>query len=233
MARGTIVAAAALAVLSMIVSACGFRPLYASLDEEGAGGVLGRIELGAVRGPSDARDQVQSILSRRLPTEDGNERYTMDINLRESRRGVSVSIDNNTRRFNYQLIATVVYLDRQTKMRRVQSLTSEVSYAVVPSQYATLVGQEDAIRRAAIDIVRKIEIDAAFYAQGRAIKESDASILENTNQRDPLPDLRETTPLRGGAVEQNAPADPATKPEVQAPEVLEDISTEKQDGETP
>lgn len=174
---------------ALAVSSCGFTPLYGSLDEGSKGGVLGQVQLGDVRGPEDARDFMRETLGTRLPRPNGDERYTMSINLSETRQAVSVNIDSNTRRFNYLLVGRITYVDQDTKERRVQNLSSQVSFGVVPSQYASLIGREDAVRRAVIDLARKIETDAALYAQGRAPQESDSNILQVTDQRDPLRNL--------------------------------------------
>jgi len=171
------------------VSACGFTPLYGSIDDETVGGALGQIKLGSITGPNEAIDYMRETLGSRLPRPNGDERYTVSVSLRERRQAVSVNIDSNTRRFNYSLVGTIVYVDAETKKRRVQNLSSEVSFGVVPSQYASLIGREDAVRRAVIDLARKIETDAALYAQGRAPQESEAGILQGTDQRDPLRNL--------------------------------------------
>lgn len=176
----------ALALLLLALGGCGFRPLYASVEGEADGGALGRVEVGPIRGPRDARDLMRDTLASRFPPMDGDERYVLAVNLDEVRQAVSVTIDNNARRFNYQLTGNILYLDRETGEQRTQNLQSVVSFAIVPSQYASLVGREDAVRRAVIDLARKIETDAALYAQGRATQTSEGGLFRGNTQRDPL-----------------------------------------------
>ncbi|GGY45956.1 LPS assembly lipoprotein LptE [Parvularcula lutaonensis] len=174
---------------ALALSGCGFRPLYASgLDGE-LGGPLGDVSIGDVRGPQDARDLMRSTLSKRLPPQDGDERYQMAIDLREQRRAVSVNIDSNARRFNYTLTGKVTYTDKETGERRVQNLQSVASFAVTPSQYASLVAREDAVRRAVLDLARKIELDAAFYAQDVAPTTSNETLFPESNTLDAVRQL--------------------------------------------
>ena len=195
-----------LALACFVVSSCGFTPLYGSHDEGSRGGVLGQVKLDHVRGPDDARDFMRETLGTRLPRPNGDERYSMSIDLRETRQAVSVNIDSNTRRFNYLLVGTITYIDQETDQRRVQNLSSQVSFGVVSSQYSSLIGREDAVRRAVIDLARKIETDAALYAQGRAPQESDSTILQVTDQRDPLRNLEREAEAEAEA-EQEAPTE--------------------------
>lgn len=194
-----------LASLSLLVlTACGFKPLYATGEEGALGGALAEIELGSVRGPDESRDQMRTVLARRLPEAPEEQRFTMSVQLRERTQAVSVNIDSNARRFNYTLIASVAYTDKKTKQRRRQNLQSVSSFAVVPSQYASLVAREDAVRRAVIDLARKIEIDAALYAEGRAPDTSDGSLFQETGGRDPLNRLEQEAEREQRIEEQEA-----------------------------
>lgn len=171
------------------LAGCGFRPLYATSLEGELGGALGAISVEAVRGPADARDFMRTTLDKRLPPQDGDERFRVAIDLREQRRAVSVNIDSNARRFNYTLTGRVTYTDTETGERRVQNLQSVASFAVTPSQYASLVAREDAVRRAVLDLARKIELDAAFYAQDAAPTTSDATLFPDSNTLDAVRQL--------------------------------------------
>ncbi|MEM9837534.1 MAG: hypothetical protein AAF830_00120 [Pseudomonadota bacterium] len=179
----------AVLILLLFVSACGFKPLYATGDGPEETAALNQVRLGAVRGPTVSRDIMRTELGDTFRSTSGDERYLLSVNLRETTRAISVTVESNVRRFNYQLTANIAYADKETGEQRRQNLQSVVSYAVVPSQYATLVGQEDAKRRAVIDLVRKIETDAALYVQGRPTAESQGSIFRGNNQRDPLSNL--------------------------------------------
>ncbi|MEE4207731.1 MAG: hypothetical protein V2I43_00510 [Parvularcula sp.] len=178
----------ALVVLPFLAS-CGFTPLYSSVGDEGAGEILSEVAIAPIMGPEAARLELHDALSTVLPDSSEGERYTVEIVLREQRRGVAVTLDNNTRRFDYRLLATVLYTDNETGEKRRQNLQSVVSYGVVSSQYATLVGQEDAVRRAAVALARKIETDLLLYVRGRAPEGSQEDIFKNDERRDPLRQL--------------------------------------------
>jgi hypothetical protein len=179
----------AAALLCLALGGCGFRPLYA-VPAEGSEqqAILKTIAVEAVTGPR--APQATRIMAKELPerfADPGSDaRYTMQVRLNERNQGVSVTIDSNTRRFNYSLSGQIRYTDRKSNEVRVQNLRSIVSYAVVPSQYATLVGREDAIRRAVLDLSRKIEVDAILYANGGAAETSDGGLLDTPTDQDPL-----------------------------------------------
>ncbi|NNU15657.1 hypothetical protein HK107_04915 [Parvularcula sp. ZS-1/3] len=188
----------------LVLTACGFKPLYATGGQGALGGALAEIELGAIRGPDEPRDQMRTVLARRLPEAADEQRFAMSVQLRERTQAVSVTIDSNARRFNYTLIASVSYTDNETNTRRRQNLQSVSSFAVVPSQYASLVAREDAVRRAVIDLARKIEIDAALYAEGRAPDTSDGGLFQETGGRDPLRRLEQEAEREQRIEEQEA-----------------------------
>lgn len=175
-----------IALVAFALSSCGFKPLYATPSGGNAGGALAEVALGDVRGPDDARDLMRTTLKQRLPDPGGEQRYLVSVDLRERTQAVSVTIDSNARRFNYTLTGRVLYVDQSTGTRRTQNLQSVASFAVVPSQYASLVAREDAVRRAVIDLAQKIEIDAAFYAEGAAPDASNESLFIGTDNNDPL-----------------------------------------------
>jgi LPS-assembly lipoprotein len=196
--------AALVALAALGLAACGFRPLYAVTDGEKGRPGLSDIEFTAVRGPKAPRDIMRDTLGRRLPENVDEPRYTAAVDLREQAVAVSVSIDSNARRFNYTLTAAVAYTDRATGERRRQTLQSIASYAVVPSQYASLIAREDAVRRASIDLSRKIEADAVLYAAGQAPQASDDDLFEREGRNDSLRQLEDEAERQREAEEEDA-----------------------------
>ena len=159
--------AALLAPLAL--TACGFTPLYSTQGETGVAREIRDIHLAQLTGPPDASHFVQSALAVSLPGDKGeNSRYTLTIRLRDQRRAIAVTRSADTTRFDYFLNATYELTDMVTGEKRRQRLDTVVSYGVVDSQYASLVGREDAVRRAALEIARKVELDIALYLKGRA-----------------------------------------------------------------
>lgn len=187
---------------ALALSSCGFEPLYASAEGQQLGGALSEMEVGDIRGPAAPRDQMRAVLASTLPVSTADNRYRFDVDLSDQMRAVSVNIDSNARRFNYTLRGRVTYTDQETGERRTQNLQSIVSFAIVPSQYATLVGREDAVRRATIDLARKIEIDAALYARGKATPTSDEGLFRDSAGRDPLRRLEQEAEAQANEQEQ-------------------------------
>ena len=208
---------AVLFALVLALAGCGFRPLYGSLDENSEiGGALAQVDFSEVRGPDVARDTLRETLAKRFPPAAEEQKFEMKIQLREIRQAVSVNIDSTARRFNYTLIARITYTDRETGTTRRQNIQSVASFAVTSSQYASLVAREDAIRRAVIDIARKIEIDAALYAAGKAPATSGENLFNTTSREDPLRRLEDEARLDDDGVEEqpdpNAPPPPVEIP---------------------
>ena len=166
MRRRTLATLAGLALLPSL-QACGFSPLYAT-DEGGIRSELRSVAIGEVAGPPDIAYYTQGALTDALPRGDAAPRYTLAMSLREQTRAIAVTRSSDTTRFDYQVRAAYTLTDNETGAQRRNSVQSVVSYGVVASQYASLVGREDAVRRAALDLSRRIETDVALYLKGRA-----------------------------------------------------------------
>jgi len=176
-----------LLALALFLSACGFQPLYATLEDEEAGTEeLGAFYIEDITGPKDARQEVEDAMRTRMPDTGVKKTHAVTIALRDTRRAVAVRISSDTQRFDYTLVAGLQYRDLETDEVRRQSIRSIVSYGVVDSQYASLVGREDAVRRAAVDLARKIEVDMALFLRDRAPSSSGGALIDNNPNDDPL-----------------------------------------------
>ena len=174
MRRRTLATLAGLALLPSL-PACGFSPLYGT-DEGGIRSELRSVTVGEVQGPPDIAYYMQGALADVLPQGDAAPRYTLAMSLREQTRAVAVTRSSDTTRFDYRVRATYTLTDNETGAQRVSGVQSIVSYGVVASQYASLVGREDAVRRAALDLSRRIETDVALYLKGRAPESGTVSL---------------------------------------------------------
>ncbi|MEO1658765.1 MAG: hypothetical protein AAFR65_13705 [Pseudomonadota bacterium] len=173
--------------LALVLGACGFQPLYGEIeDEERTSDQLGAFYIESITGPKDARTEVEDAMRVRVPSANGNETHAVSIALRDTRRGVAVRISSDTQRFDYTLVATLSYRNLETDEVRRQTIRSIVSYGVVDSQYASLVGREDAVRRAAVDLTRKIEVDMALFLRDRAPDNSGGELINNDPSDNPL-----------------------------------------------
>lgn len=158
--------ALALAFL-LACSACGFSPLYQTTADSNIEASLGEITLAEMSGPDQAARLLLDEMQRTLPLKPSGGRYDLRIKTSERRRSVVVTRAAETTRFDYDLRANYVLTDTETGARRRQSLNALVNYGIVDSQFASLVGEREAIRRAAQELARKIEIDIALFLKGR------------------------------------------------------------------
>jgi hypothetical protein len=147
---------------------------------------------------------MREAVEKRMPESTAQPRYLAEVALREQAVAVSVSIDSNALRFNYTLTGVVTYTDTETGQKRLQTIQSIASYANVPSQYASLVAREDAVRRAAIDLARKLEADAALYVAGQAPLTVGEDLFEREGRNDSLRQLEDEAARRRQREEEDA-----------------------------
>ena len=172
--------ACALALLAL--GGCGFTPLYATAGE-GIQSEMRGVVVGTVTGPPDAAYYTEDALRDVLPGGDAA-RYALEVQLRDSRQAVAVTRQADTTRFDYLLNARYTLRDLETGEARQNTIRTTISYGVVESQYASLVGREDAVRRAALDLARRVETDVALYLKGRAPETSRVPISDVLDARD-------------------------------------------------
>lgn len=160
---------ALLAVVSLGLSACGFTPLYSTGGDSRVSEGLRSIEVGAINAEPEIARQVSRELKTLLPEPSGGQPgYTFSISLRENRAATVVRRSAATTRFDYTLSGTYTLTDRTSgEVVHRQKVSAKTSYGVVSSQYASLVGREDAVRRAAVEIARRLEADMALFFAGR------------------------------------------------------------------
>ena len=151
-------------ILAPALSACGFTPLYADRDLNLTEALSG-ISVARIVEPADAGFILEKELRDRFATA-GTARYDLKVDLRERRSTLAVTREANIVRNNYTLTANYTLTNRTTGEKYTNSRFAVTGYGIVPSQYASLVGQEDAIRKAAIDVAEQIELDLVLYLKG-------------------------------------------------------------------
>jgi len=183
-------------VLSLpALSGCGFTPLYATDGPTAVAKELSSVQIADLEGPANAGRYFQRALSDNLASNAATAtRYQLAVELKEQRRAIAVTVSANTRRFDYYLYGTYILTDTLKNETRKKRLDAVVSYGVVESQYASLVGREDAERRAAEELARKMELDIALFLKGRAPK----------NTGIVLPDVFDEELIEGGIPEKRA-----------------------------
>lgn len=162
--RGGPVRAAAIAFACLVLTGCGFHPMY-------GGGRLAP-ELASIyveplpeNDGYELRNQLIDLLG-----SDGREagkRYFLKVVINEESNGVALQNDATITRYNDTLTASYVLTDANGKQVTSGSQTSLASYNVSNAPYSTLVVQKDSDRRAADDLADRIRMDLGAYFSGR------------------------------------------------------------------
>ncbi|NHK28123.1 hypothetical protein FF098_009430 [Parvularcula flava] len=147
--------------LSAMTAACGFSPLYA---ERGAGlqASLSGIDITRIESQTDAGYLLQSELQRRFQTGAASS-YALDIVLDEKTLSEAITRQANTVQYTIRLRADYVLRDLDGKVVIDDNTVAITSYGAVPSQYATLVAREEAIRVASQMLADDIEMDLVLH----------------------------------------------------------------------
>lgn len=167
-----IMTAAALLGVTLVLGACGFRPLYAHNPAGGAGGQQSVTALAAVKVNVIAEREGQMMrtaLQRRLAVRPSGApaRYTLSVKLKEAVRKLAVERNSFATRANLMLTATYSL----TRISDGRQLTnghprSVASYNILSSQYATLAAQTDARARAIDALADDIHARLASHFTG-------------------------------------------------------------------
>jgi LPS-assembly lipoprotein len=166
---------AVVAVASLTLSACGFTPLYSA---QGPGGPAMRETFAAIYvdkvegGDSRAGMHIRNYLLDALNPNGmpSAPEMRLKIRLRESRRGLAIQDDSSITRYNYQLVAEYQLVGADGKIIDLGVARALAAYNVVDSQYATLVGRQNAVERAAHDVGESIKLRL-----GLALRDPEAS----------------------------------------------------------
>lgn len=154
------------ALLALGLSGCGFTPIYAERDGNILAG-MSSIRMAPVLVPERAGYAFQTAMAERLQN-DGSAKYDLDLELKERRTSLAVTRAEDTIRYSYELTAKYTITDRESGETYKNEKTARASYGVVASQYASLVGEEDAVRKAAQDLADQVELDLVLYLKNRA-----------------------------------------------------------------
>jgi LPS-assembly lipoprotein len=167
---GAVKVAALLATL--VLSACGFRPLYGAGPDQPQSYVVR--ELGAIQvglGP-DRVDQVVygNLLDRLTPYGVPQEpRYRLALQLNESKQGVALERDATVSRFNLALEVGFTLQDAVTGESLFSGgVRAVAAYNVLRSEFANVIAERDARDRAARDIADEIKTRLSVYFRGLA-----------------------------------------------------------------
>jgi len=163
-------------LLSALAGGCGFHPLYARSEANpGAQRIFGSIFVDPIESETagyELRNTLIDLLQARASP--NNATYRLDVTLTEKRGGIVeqnevVAGVNETdiTRYNYSLVADYKLLDAKGNVVTKGTSATLAAYNVVNSPYSTLIGQQDAYKRAADDVAQRIRLDlGVFFANG-------------------------------------------------------------------
>lgn len=155
--------AAGCAGLVAMIAGCGFTPLYADRSANLVGN-LSQIEVARIESTSEAGFILESELQKTLGT--GASSYVLEVELDETIRSQAITRQADTVLYDYVLTADYQLFDTATESLIEDRKQAIISYGAAPSQFATQVAKEDAIRRAAEQIADEIELDLVLYFNG-------------------------------------------------------------------
>ncbi|MEZ5893551.1 MAG: hypothetical protein R3C58_10500 [Parvularculaceae bacterium] len=147
----------AIITCALLLSGCGFRPLYATAENEAPLSRLVRVE--NVGGPDTIAPQITDALNARFDAAGVDPRYFLYVSATEGAERLAVQIDATVTRYNYRLAAKYLAVDRQTGARFSGSARAVTAYNIVRSQYSTLFAEKAAVEKAATLLAEEIERD--------------------------------------------------------------------------
>ena len=158
-------------ILSLLIAACGFKPLY---EAGGSSGVmqqqLASVEVGPIA------DRLGQIMRNRLLfglNEDGKPKYRLDVVLDQSSETFGVRPDTATTQEQLTIVARMrlTALD-QDEIVIEDALRARTTFDVVLSDFATVSQREDSAQRLVLDLAERIHRRLALHFAQAAEAES-------------------------------------------------------------
>lgn len=149
--------------VALVVTACGFRPLYAPLKQADGSSLFDQVWIDTIPGSSGIilrNYLLDSFYRNGYPD---SARYMLQITLNETVRDVDVQKNDTTTRAQYVIVAGYTIRDRAADAIIDSGQFRSVSgYNILLSQYTTLVSQNDARDRGLKDLAEKIQMRTAL-----------------------------------------------------------------------
>lgn len=146
-------------VCLLLLGGCGFKPIYATADNQGVL-VSNKIKIAAVRAPEDIHLNVSDALRERMGVDEGvAPDYSLDVVAKDESRRLAVQIDATVTRYNYRLSSSYRLTRLSTRETISGTATAVTSYNIVSSQYSTLFAEKTAREKAARLLAENIERD--------------------------------------------------------------------------
>lgn len=169
---------------ALLLSACGFEPLYAT-NEAASKPALQSVRLAGVKASDIATPIVTRALARRTAPDAiaGEAEYELEVTVREVAQPLAVQIDDSVTRYNYRLLADYVLTPTDGGKPIKGKAEAVASFNVVASQYSTLYAEESAREKAARNLAEKIERDILLEFAGADDPKEEAAAAAIAGQK--------------------------------------------------
>jgi LPS-assembly lipoprotein len=155
-------------VLCILLSGCGFTPLYgthSAAHETGVSGQMNTIEISNIRDRTgqDLRNRlIDRFYAKGRPVE---ALYRLEISeIREDRTELDITKTADTTRTQLKLTTHMRVVDLKTRSHLLdRDLTAITSYNILRSQFTTRITEQNARDNALEDLARQTELQTALY----------------------------------------------------------------------
>jgi len=158
---------------ALLLSGCGFHPLYGS---EGVGSELGRtfadiyVEPIADYGVANTGYELRNALINLLDSNQGG-RYRLKLTLTETTQGIALETDASITRYNDTLTVNYTLTDSESGKVIKQGLETALSaYNVASNPYSTLIAQQAADKTAAQDMAERLRLELGVFFDQRSVR---------------------------------------------------------------
>ena len=158
-----------------LLAGCGFQPLHGvgNVAANGTAGVSVASDMAYVqvqpiadRVGQSVRNQLLDLLHPRGMSD--RPVFRLVVTLKESRDGLAIQQDDSTTRYNLRLAARFRLTDTRNGAELLEGTTRAIAaYNVVRSDYANLISERDARKRAAHSVAERIQSRVAVYFSRR------------------------------------------------------------------
>ncbi|HSM94800.1 MAG TPA: LPS assembly lipoprotein LptE [Rhizomicrobium sp.] len=156
---------AGLLAAALVLSGCGFRPLYGTMGANPAGQrIFASIYVEPIeheRMGYNLRNKLMDLLRGASRAQDAA--YRLNVTVTETREGVALQNDATITRYDLAFTAKYELTDAKLNVVTKGEETTLESFDVAQSPYASLTGQEEAEHRAAQDLAEHIQIDLGVH----------------------------------------------------------------------
>ena len=152
---------------ALTITGCGFQPLYAGSQAMSSDTIVEALATVHISTISDRVGQIvrNDLLDRLTPFgQPVSPQFSLVVSLEEAKEGLALKIDETVTRFNLNLTANYSLTDLQTgSVLTMGSVRATSAYNVVRSDFANIIAERDAQRRASREISDELKTRLAVF----------------------------------------------------------------------